>query len=382
MDARRRVGGTVSTGGAAPTDPARVSGDAPRVAPPLDDVERALLAQLHFAVGSWQEGLELCSPVAADARGLLLVAARARFGLGDRQGALNVVEQLLERHPHHSLGLYHKAQFLAQSGRPGDAVVALFELITHAPDFPGALQTLATLRFPGPSYRDILRRLHEVLRPRTYLEIGVEHGTTLKLAAHSEQAVGVDPTPQPGARDLPANTRLFRATSDDFFRAHGRADVFGTAPVDLAFIDGMHLFEYALRDFANVEKWCGPRSTVVLHDCLPVAKVAASRERQTKFWVGDTWKALECLLAERRDLQISVIPCQPSGLVLIHRLDPHDASLEARLPALCATYAALEYTYEAGSIPRHYPLVPNREPHLSQLMASLQPTPPVPRAGP
>jgi len=358
--------------GAPPTDPARSSGDAPHVAQPLDDVERALLAQLHFAVARWQEGLDLCASAAADARGLQLVAARACFGLGDRQGALRAVEQLLERHPGYALGLYHKAQFLAQSGRPGDAVAVLFELISHAPDFPGALPTLASLRFPGPSYRDILRRLHEELQPRTYLEIGVEHGTTLKLATHSERAVGVDPAPQPGALELPPNTRVFHDTSDSFFRTHRRADVFGAKPVDLAFIDGMHLFEYALRDFCNVEKWCGPESTIILHDCLPVAKVAASRERETKFWVGDTWKALECLLAERRDLQISVIPCQPSGLVLVHRVDPHETSLEPRLPALCATYAALEYTYEAGSIPNHYPLVPNAEPPLSRLIASLR----------
>ena len=26
--------------------------------------------------------------------------------------------------------------------------------------------------------------------------------------------------------------------------------------LDLVFIDGMHLFEYALRDFMNVERYC------------------------------------------------------------------------------------------------------------------------------
>lgn len=332
----------------------------------LDDVERTLLAQLYFASSGHREGLALARSRAGSSGALALIEARARFGLGDTAGALSLVEQRLAERPGDLLGLYYHAQFLAQSGRPVDGARVLGSLIERMPDFPGALETFAPLVLPGPSYRDILRRLHEVLRPRTYLEIGVEHGTTLALAAHSEHVIGIDPAPSPPGRVLPARARYFQMTSDAFFERHARSDVLPAA-VDLAFIDGKHWFDYALRDFRSVEAWCTPGSTVVLHDCLPVARAAASRVRQTRFWVGDTWKALECLLAERPDLEVSVIPCYPSGLVIVRGLDPASSVLPEKLDELVARYLPLEYPYPLGSLPPSYPIVANTEPHLGRL---------------
>ena len=283
----------------------------------LDAVERALLAQLHFSAGAWREGLDLVRAGGTEARGLGLLEARALFALGERDAALDLLNDWVLRAPDHGLGHFYQAQFLSQAGRAPEAAAVLRALVGHQPDFPGALQALATLMFPGPPYREVLRRIHDILRPRTYLEIGVEHGTTLALAVHSQQVVGIDPVPRPPTRELPPAARLFHTTSDAFFAQHSREQIFGADVVDLAFIDGMHWFEYALRDFCNVERWCASTSTVILHDCLPVAGIAATRERQTAFWVGDTWKALECLLHERPDLHISIVPCHPSGLVVV-----------------------------------------------------------------
>ncbi len=337
----------------------------------LDDVERALLAQLHFAAGEWQHGLAVLGEPQKSARGLSLLAARGRFAVGERDVALSGVAELIAERPHDALALHYQAQLFAQSGRPVDATAALRRVVEHMPNFPGALQALASLAFPGPPYRELLKRVHATLRPRTYLEIGVEHGTTLALAVHSQQVVGVDPVPRPPARELPHNTRLFCATSDEFFARHSRQDVFGELPLELAFIDGMHWFEYALRDFCNVERWCTAASTVILHDCLPVMAVAAERERQTTFWVGDTWKALECLLRERPDLRISIVPCHPSGLVVIQGLDARATLSSERLETLYSEYRFLTYPYEPGALPPHYPVVPNTEPQLSELLADL-----------
>jgi hypothetical protein len=337
----------------------------------LDDVERTLLAQLYFAGGAWQEGLAVARRTQHDVRGLELVEARARFGLGERDAAFAIVDRRLAERPSDVLALYHKAQFLSQSGRARDAIAVLVRLVELVPDFPGALQSLAQLSFPGPPYRELLKRVHERLRPRSYLEIGVEHGTTLALAVHSERVIGVDPVAKPPTRELPRGTRLFHTTSDSFFAAQRREDILGEQTVDLAFIDGMHWFEYALRDFHNVERWCARTSTVVLHDCLPAAPIAASRERRTSFWVGDTWKALEYLLRERPDLEISIIPSYPSGLVVIRNLDPQFSISSELLEARAARYLPLEYPYAPGAWPSHYSVVPNAEPHLAELLASL-----------
>jgi hypothetical protein len=399
-----------------PDAPAEVESVAVSVDPPgptLDDVERALFAQLYFAAGDYREGLavslgaqraaSLGAQRAASlgaqraatpdtqraldtqslgaqrasvphseqsARGLALIEARARFGLGEAQAALAVVSALLAEQPDALLPRYYEAQFLSQSGRATQAAVSLRRLIERMPDFPGALQALAQLVFPGPPYREVLGRLHAALRPRTYLEIGVEHGTSLALAVHSEQAVGVDPVPRLPTRALPPGTRLFHTTSDAFFLGHRREEVFGDQRVDLAFIDGMHQFEYALRDFHNVERWCGPRSTIVLHDCLPAAPIAASRERRTSFWVGDTWKALDYLLRERADLTISIVPCYPSGLIVVQNVDPTASPTSEVLEARAAHYLPLEYPYEPGAWPSHYPIVPNSEAALARLLAA------------
>lgn len=339
----------------------------------LDSTELVLLAQQLIGLGALRDALEVCERDATSdsARGLRLCEARARFGLGEAGVALEIVEGLLAAGPRDSLALFYKAQFLAQSGEGAEARAILRELIGIAPDFPGALPTLAQLAFPGPPYREVFRRLHEWLKPRTYLEIGVEHGATLQLATHSELVCGVDPVPQNIPHRLPPGTRLFDVTSDEFFASTSPAELFGDQPIDLAFIDGMHLFEFALRDFSNVERWCHPEATVVLHDCLPVAEVAAARQRRTRFWVGDLHRALDCLLNERPDLRISIVPCYPSGLVVVQRLNPKSTAFAGALEPLCRKYMSRPYPGSAERWPAHYPLTSNSDPELARFISSL-----------
>ena len=90
--------------------------------------------------------------------------------------------------------------------------------------------------------------------------------------------MGVDPQPLLGADD-PLSRHVEVATSDAFFAGPRPRELFGGHPVDLAFIDGMHLFEFALRDFSNVEALAGPGTVIVLHDCLPPDAGTAARER-------------------------------------------------------------------------------------------------------
>lgn len=93
-------------------------------------------------------------------------------------------------------------------------------------------------------------------------------------------------------------------------------------PIDLVFIDGLHLFEQVLRDIAAVEARCTAESVILVHDCLPIDAVTSSRERTTVVWSGDVWKAIPALRSARPDLRIKTLDVAPTGLGVITGLDP------------------------------------------------------------
>lgn len=202
----------------------------------------------------------------------------------------------------------------------------------------------------GVGYFKLLRRLHAVRRPKTYLEIGTAAGKTLSIARCA--SIAIDPRFRlardvwPGKPGGKPACHLFEMTSDAFFAAQSPSALFGR-PVDLAFIDGMHHFEFALRDFMNIEPHCRPDSLVVLHDCLPVDTYMARRDPRDRSgsaqahypgaWAGDTWKTLWILQRYRPDLRIFAFDAPPSGLVVVSHLDPASTRLKQRYEdAICA----------------------------------------------
>ena len=349
----------------------------------LDSAELALLAQQYLAAGSFREALALSArPEHAQCRGLRVCAARAHFGLGNRLHALQLLDSLLDEQPRDGFVTFCKAQLLAHGGEASQAKAALREVLGLTPDFPGALPLLAQLELPGPPYREVLRRVHARLRPDTYLEIGVESGATLQLARHSRIVLGVDPVARAIPYELPAGTRLFNETSDHFF-SRGRASLLDSAKLDLCFIDGMHWFEFALRDFHNAERWCKPGSLIFLHDCLAAHGAAALRQRRTSFWVGDTWRALEWLISRRPDLNVAVIPCYPSGLVAVSNLNPEaDAPSSPSALALAAAEAEpAQPPPEPNQWATHYQLVENSAAGVDRWLDSLGANPGLPAVG-
>src|SRR5882724_1704336 len=94
----------------------------------------------------------------------------------------------------------------------------------------------------GEKYLVVLARIFEQLKPRTYVEVGVFLGRSLRLATPPTLAIGIDPEPRLPAPPA-ANHRVFAETSDEFFARHDLRAEFGGLPVDLAFVDGMHHFE-------------------------------------------------------------------------------------------------------------------------------------------
>ena len=52
----------------------------------------------------------------------------------------------------------------------------------------------------------------------------------------------------------------------------------------LRFIDGMHLSEFALRDFINIEPFMADTGVIVIDDVLPRNGLEAARDRKTEPW--------------------------------------------------------------------------------------------------
>jgi hypothetical protein len=120
---------------------------------------------------------------------------------------------------------------------------------------------------------------------------------------------------------------------------------FGGLPVDLVFIDGCHLFEFALRDFANAARFCTSRSRIVLHDTLPRSAVMAQRTRQTRAWTGDVWKVVPCLRKYAPYLEITTVDVPPTGLTVIGNINPLDTTLREHYDRLVAEFLELDFDY-------------------------------------
>lgn len=199
----------------------------------------------------------------------------------------------------------------------------------------------------GEFYTTVLSRLHRVLNPQSYFEIGTATGESLALAQCASIAVdpvfglGVDVV---GRKPLCA---LFQLPSDRFFEAHSPTDILGRA-IDMAFLDGMHLAEFLLRDFINTERHCRPNSVVMLHDCIPVNPYIADRMQSSTrrkhmgshphAWTGDVWKVALALKQYRPDLSILSLDAQPTGLIVITNLDPASSTLSDNYEKICAWF--------------------------------------------
>jgi hypothetical protein len=193
-------------------------------------------------------------------------------------------------------------------------------------------------------YARLLDRIHRYVRPRTYVEIGVYQGRSLSRALPGTLTIGVDPEPQI-VWPISRRTQIFLSTSDAFFSSCAKEDVLDGRPLDLAFIDGMHHFEFALRDFINLEKWADPNTTILVHDCFPLSEVTAARDCTSDVWSGDVWKLVVILKRFRPDLRISVVDARPTGLALISGLDPTSTVLEDRYDEIVEEHLDLSYAW-------------------------------------
>jgi len=190
-------------------------------------------------------------------------------------------------------------------------------------------------RFLGVRYLTFLRSVHEQLRPERYLEIGVRAGNSLALSRC--RSVGIDPLFEI-VNELNCDLTLVRTTSDEYFARDEPLAPTGDKPFDLAFIDGLHLFEFALRDFMNTERHSSSRGVIIFDDVLPRNVDEAARDRHTRAWTGDVYTVLEVLAKYRPDLTVMIVGTQPTGLMLVCGLNPANTILADNYDAIMAEF--------------------------------------------
>jgi hypothetical protein len=202
----------------------------------------------------------------------------------------------------------------------------------------------------GLNYYDFMPQFAAKINCQKYFEVGVNLGKSLRLI--DAASVGVDP--QFGLRadvmGKKPSLHLFQMTSDDFFSQYNLTALLGGS-FDLAFLDGMHQFEYLLRDFIATEAYSHEKSAILLHDCFPINAEMTERERGSKprvdkelaaHWTGDVWKLIPILRTYRPELQLDCLNCPPTGMAVVRGLDASSKVLAENYDRIVKEYMEVE----------------------------------------
>ena len=173
------------------------------------------------------------------------------------------------------------------------------------------------------NYLSALEIIHRELNPDNYLEIGCRLGRSLSLSRC--QSIAIDPDFEIKVQ-IEAPTRLFKMTSDRFFQEYNVKQFLG-GPIDLAFIDGMHKAEFALRDFISVEQNGHAGTVIIIDDIMPEKIEWATRERVFNEWTGDVYQVIAILRQYRPDLKILILDIEMKGMAIITEINPASATL-------------------------------------------------------
>jgi predicted O-methyltransferase YrrM len=194
------------------------------------------------------------------------------------------------------------------------------------------------------NYLTALRFIHQQLQPKNYVEIGCRLGISLSLSRCD--SIAIDPDFEIISQ-IEAPTRLYKTTSDQFFEQYDIKSLLG-GPIDMAFIDGLHLAEYAIRDFINVERNGHSGTVIVIDDVLPEKIEWASRERITNEWTGDVYQVISVLRQYRTDLQINLLDIEMKGMAIITGINPYSTILSQNYKAI--EEAIISNSYKADSV--------------------------------
>jgi hypothetical protein len=159
-----------------------------------------------------------------------------------------------------------------------------------------------------------IKLIQEIIRREKfnkYLEIGTNKGGSL-LPMRCRNKFAVDPSFKIPVHFLIKwyllngtnfRNRYFKEKSDDFFTK--RVSLLDELKyIDVFLVDGLHTFEQSLKDVLNSLKYLNPSGLIVMHDCYPPDRIAATpaqsienakeiiKEGWKNAWCGDVWKTI------------------------------------------------------------------------------------------
>jgi hypothetical protein len=164
---------------------------------------------------------------------------------------------------------------------------------------------------------EVIQYLINKKKYKRYLEIGVFNGEVF-FKTRARYKFAVDPVFR-FVRETKykmmfnnrsnVNARYFTKTSDQFFKEDA-ARLFSKKKIDICFIDGMHEFDFVLRDTINTLKYLDEGGVIILHDCNPLtaeAEVSYAEWEKKGFageWNGDVWKIIVYLISMVDDINV------------------------------------------------------------------------------
>ena len=200
----------------------------------------------------------------------------------------------------------------------------------------------------------VIQTLMDNFNLKNYLEIGV-HAAHIFFKVKTKFKVAVDPEfrftqwkkfTRTFTNPYNVYNQYYEKTSDAFF-AEDAARLFTNTPVQLAFIDGMHEYAYALRDIENSLKYLTDDGVIVLHDCNPTTESASvsfadwQKRNYSGSWNGDVWKSILHMRALRKDVTVFVLDTDEGLGVIVRKPDNNPIQLTAQ-QIKSLTYADLE----------------------------------------
>lgn len=193
----------------------------------------------------------------------------------------------------------------------------------------------------GLHYRKVLDGFFKTRAPDWYVEIGSRDGRSLSMCPCNYVAIDIEFKVEHDVFNGARQMLFFQESSDDFFASEFLRR--NRIRPDLAFVDGLHHFEFALRDFINCERNMGSGGLICLHDVSPYNTAMTTRDTDytnvlKRPWTGDVWKVIAALLDFRPDLDINILNAEATGLGCIGNLDPTNMVLTERYDEIIARY--------------------------------------------